>query len=165
VRLVRPTKGRIRLLHVVDELSLSLALDPAVTLSRNWLGLLRQGGETILQQARERVRAAGLEAETVLVSSLKRRVWDAVVADSKHWMADLIVIGSHGRRGVGRLLMGSDAEQIARHAPVPVLLLHPVPGVATTLARPLAATPARAVSAAVEVEELELTFGAVSAGH
>ena len=36
--------------------------------------------------------------------------------------ADLIVIGTHGRRGIGRLLMGSDAEQVLRMAPVPVLL-------------------------------------------
>ena len=37
--------------------------------------------------------------------------------------ADLIVVGSHGRRGVGRILLGSDAEQIVRHAPVPVLVV------------------------------------------
>jgi nucleotide-binding universal stress UspA family protein len=37
--------------------------------------------------------------------------------------ADLIVVGSHGRRGVGRVLLGSDAEQIIRQAPVPVLVV------------------------------------------
>jgi nucleotide-binding universal stress UspA family protein len=36
------------------------------------------------------------------------------------WHADLIVLGTHGRRGVGRVLMGSDAEQIVRLAPTPV---------------------------------------------
>lgn len=37
-------------------------------------------------------------------------------------LAELIVIGTHGRRGIGRVLLGSDAEQIVRHATVPVLL-------------------------------------------
>ena len=38
-------------------------------------------------------------------------------------MADLIILGTHGRRGVQRLLLGSDAEQVARIAPVPVMLV------------------------------------------
>jgi nucleotide-binding universal stress UspA family protein len=46
-----------------------------------------------------------------------------VIEQAKAWGADLIVIGTHGRRGVGRLLLGSDAEQIVRMAPVPVLLV------------------------------------------
>ena len=36
---------------------------------------------------------------------------------------DLVILGTHGRRGVDRLLLGSDAEQIARIAPVPVMLV------------------------------------------
>jgi nucleotide-binding universal stress UspA family protein len=51
------------------------------------------------------------------------RVWVLVVEQAQDWKADLIVIGTHGRRGMGRLLMGSDAEQILRMAPVPVLLV------------------------------------------
>ena len=39
------------------------------------------------------------------------------------WKADLIVIGTHGRRGVSRLVLGSSAENILRSAPVPVLLV------------------------------------------
>jgi nucleotide-binding universal stress UspA family protein len=50
-------------------------------------------------------------------------VSDLVVEQAVKWRADLIVIGTHGRRGVGRLLLGSDAEQIVRTAPVPVLLV------------------------------------------
>lgn len=51
------------------------------------------------------------------------RVCDLVVAEAKNWEADLIVIGTHGRRGVGRVFMGSDAEQIVRLAASPVLLV------------------------------------------
>jgi nucleotide-binding universal stress UspA family protein len=46
-----------------------------------------------------------------------------VASEARQWPADLIVLGTHGRRGVGRWLLGSDAERIARYAPVPVLLV------------------------------------------
>ncbi|MBP6502752.1 MAG: universal stress protein, partial [Rhodoferax sp.] len=52
------------------------------------------------------------------------------------WPAELIVIGTHGRRGIGRMLLGSDAEQVVRHAPVPVLLYRAVEAVPPAAARP-----------------------------
>ena len=42
---------------------------------------------------------------------------------AEEWNADLIVCGTHGRRGLRRIVMGSDAEYILRHSPVPVLLV------------------------------------------
>jgi nucleotide-binding universal stress UspA family protein len=48
----------------------------------------------------------------------------AVIAEyAEMWPADLIVIGTHGRRGIRRLVMGSDAEYVVRTTPVPVLLV------------------------------------------
>ncbi|MGB7603793.1 MAG: universal stress protein [Candidatus Sulfotelmatobacter sp.] len=46
-----------------------------------------------------------------------------IVKAAKEWPADLIVIGSHGRRGVERVLLGSVAEAVLRHAPCPVLVV------------------------------------------
>ncbi len=46
-----------------------------------------------------------------------------MVETARTWGASLIVVGTHGRRGLGRLVLGSDAEQILRVAPVPVLLI------------------------------------------
>lgn len=43
--------------------------------------------------------------------------------EAKKQRADLIVQGTHGRRGMTRLVMGSDAEEVVRTAPVPVLLV------------------------------------------
>ena len=51
------------------------------------------------------------------------RVADLVVEQARQWGAELIVLGTHGRRGLGRALLGSDAEQVLRQAPVPVLLV------------------------------------------
>jgi len=59
----------------------------------------------------------------VLVEDMTARVADLVTEQARAWKADLIVIGTHGRRGVDRFLLGSDAEQILRIAPAPVLLV------------------------------------------
>ncbi len=127
IRLARLTGGRLRLMHVVDELSLALGSSGGYGVaSPDMFQLLRDGGEQILAQARARVEAASLPVDTVLDDTLGGRVADLVVAQAAKWPADLIVIGTHGRRGVGRLLMGSGAEQILRLAPVPVLLVRAV---------------------------------------
>lgn len=49
----------------------------------------------------------------------------AIVSAARDWNADLIVMGSHGRTGIGRLLMGSIAEHVLRHATCPVLTIRP----------------------------------------
>lgn len=46
-----------------------------------------------------------------------------IVKHAKLWRADIIVIGTHWRKGVSRLVMGSDAEQVLRISPVPVLVV------------------------------------------
>ena len=67
--------------------------------------------------------AAGVPVDTLLMECFAQRTSEVVIAQAQTWKADLIVLGTHGRRGVGRLLMGSDAEQIVRSATVPVLLV------------------------------------------
>ena len=47
----------------------------------------------------------------------------SIAGASRDWAADLVVIGSHGREGVDRVLLGSVAEGVARHAPCPVLIV------------------------------------------
>ena len=123
IALARVTGGRLHLLHVVDELSFALAADGFSGLSADLLSLLREGGAKILATAVAEVEAAGLAVDGVLKDSLAGRVSDLVLDEAATWPADLIVIGTHGRRGAGRLFMGSDAEQVLRQARVPVLLV------------------------------------------
>jgi nucleotide-binding universal stress UspA family protein len=123
IKLARLTGGAIRLLHVVDELSFALGASSFAAYSGDVFELLREGGQTILSEAKAQVEAAGIKVDTLLRDSFEGRVCDLVVDSAKAWPADVIVIGTHGRRGVGRLLIGSDAEQIVRYAPVPVLLV------------------------------------------
>lgn len=53
---------------------------------------------------------------------------DQIVATAREWKADLIIISTHGRTGLARVLMGSTAEQVVRHAPCPVLTVRRAPG-------------------------------------
>ena len=77
----------------------------------------------VLSNAEGRVRERGLSAEAVLQECWGRRASDVIIEQAEQWPADLIVMGTHGRRGLHRLALGSDAEKVARGAPVPVLLV------------------------------------------
>jgi nucleotide-binding universal stress UspA family protein len=123
MRLARLTGAQLRLLHVVDPMALSLGAGAYGFGGAEMLTALEEAGRAILQAARERVAAAGIGVDTALAGPIGGRVCDHVVAQCSDWGADLIVLGTHGRRGVGRLLLGSDAEQVLRGATVPVLLV------------------------------------------
>lgn len=123
IQVARLSGGRLKLLHVVDEMSFMTGLEAGVAMTTEILQLLREGGEKVLSDALAEVRAAGLDADTELFESYAGRVSDLVIAKAQEWGARLIVLGTHGRRGVGRMLLGSDAEQIVRLSPVPVLLV------------------------------------------
>ena len=51
--------------------------------------------------------------------------WKEIVASAREWPADVIVIGTHGRSGVSRLVFGSTAEGVVRHAGRPVMVVPP----------------------------------------
>ena len=123
VKLAQLTGAKLRLIHVIDELVYAVGMDGMGTMAADLLPLLREGGEQILAKCRARVEASGVAVDTVLSDGYVGRVSDRVVAEAAAWHADLIVLGTHGRRGVGRVLLGSDAEQIVRVAMTPVLLV------------------------------------------
>ncbi|MCR5868735.1 MAG: universal stress protein [Aquincola tertiaricarbonis] len=127
VALARLTRGRLRLLHVVDELTFASGFETGTAFMADVVPLMREAGEAVLRESAARVQAAGVPVDTVLCDRFATRVCDAVVTEARQWPADLIVLGTHGRRGVGRLLLGSDAEQVLRLAPVPVLLVRALP--------------------------------------
>jgi nucleotide-binding universal stress UspA family protein len=83
---------------------------------------VRERREQIAQALVERGRAEG-----VTVSFL---VWegdpgDMIVSAAEAELADMVVVGSHGRGAVGRFFLGSVSEHVVRHAPCPVLVVRP----------------------------------------
>jgi nucleotide-binding universal stress UspA family protein len=123
IKFAKLTGASLKLLNVVDIWALAAAPESFTGVTPELLALLKEGGAATLAAAKARVEAAGLRVDTVLADSLEGRVCDLVTDEATRWGAELIVIGTHGRRGVGRLVLGSDAEQIVRLSPVPVLLV------------------------------------------
>ncbi|MEP7295268.1 MAG: universal stress protein [Burkholderiales bacterium] len=123
IALAKLTGARLRLVNVVDMFGIAMEANAYAGISGELIPLMREGGQRILALARAQAEAAGVSADTALREGFAGRVSDVVIDEARAWAADLIVIGTHGRRGVGRLVLGSDAEQILRMAPVPVLLV------------------------------------------
>jgi nucleotide-binding universal stress UspA family protein len=86
-------------------------------------GLARLERQEILRRCEILVKEHGLTAETELVENVAGGTANIIVKDAETWCADLIVLGTHGRRGLKRLAMVSDAEEVVRPTPVPVLLV------------------------------------------
>lgn len=128
MRLAKLTHASLRLIHVIDEMSFALAVDAYGYYAGELLGQLRKGGAEILEKGLATVRAQGIAADSVLYENLGRTVPQRVLAEAEAWKADLIVIGTHGRRGVRRMVLGSSAEGILREAAVPVLLVRSAEG-------------------------------------
>lgn len=123
LQMAKEFNGRVRLIHVVDELAGFSGYDQYGGYPGDLLELIRENGHKILDEAMVTAQAAGVEVDKVLSENFGERLGEAVVDAAKRWNAELIVIGTHGRRGIGRMLLGSGAEQIIRLAPVPVLVV------------------------------------------
>jgi nucleotide-binding universal stress UspA family protein len=122
IQLAKDQSAALRLLHVLNEW-LIVSPDSTGANPGDLEEALRAAGDVLLNEADARARSAGVTATTALVQQMGAPVGAAIVRHAEEWPADLIVCGTHGRRGVRRLVLGSDAEYILRHTRIPVLLL------------------------------------------
>ena len=123
IALAKGQHARLVILNVVDAMPVFASLEGVVAYDPGILEALKKGGRKILARAAADARKAGVGAKTVLAENLAGRVADVIVRQAKKQRSDLIVIGTHGRRGLTRMVMGSDAELVVRYAPAPVLLV------------------------------------------
>ena len=123
IRLAQFHKAKLRLLHVIDTVMLDMDNGGLLTMP-DLLDAWRQSGKNLLKKSQTHAEQAGITTETALLETLGvTRVATEIVADAKNWSADLIVLGTHGRRGFSHLLLGSVAEDAVRMATMPVLLI------------------------------------------
>ena len=109
--------------HVVDVGAVATGSDLQPPPDR--LDYLRDAGEEATEDMAEQVRDAGLAAETSVEHGFPASgLLDYVDAES----IDLIAMGTHGRTGLDRVLLGSTTERIIRRSSVPVLTVHPEAG-------------------------------------
>lgn len=123
LQLARETSAHVRLVYVVEELAYISGFDQFAAYSGDMAEIVRKSGQKVLDDSMAIATAAGVQADHVLIDSFTQRLGDVVADAAKAWNADLVVVGTHGRRGIGRVLMGSGAEEIVRLAPVPVLMV------------------------------------------
>jgi nucleotide-binding universal stress UspA family protein len=116
-------KSRLRLIYVIEA---TYPLDAVAYTLIDHAALqeaIRKTGERALAKAAEKVQRSGMTAETELLDVPAERVSAVIDSDALNWKADLIVIGTHGRSGLNRLLLGSVAEEVVRGTSLPVLLV------------------------------------------
>ena len=84
---------------------------------------LHAEGQTVLDRAATQAQAAGVTASSAMVAATREPIAATLLAEASKWQADLIVMGTHGRRGFGRAVLGSVAENLLRVSTLPVLMV------------------------------------------
>ena len=80
-----------------------------------------EAAQTVVDDVKAKAEAGGVKAKAVTIKS--DLVAEAIIIAAKKHKCDLIVMASHGRRGIKRLLMGSETQHVLTHSHVPVLVL------------------------------------------
>ena len=131
IKLAKDQKASLFLLHIVDEVAL-LSESAGISefgggaeIDRLFEGFVN-AGKKILSKAEATVRKHRVKAKSLLIENVSAPTSQLIVTQAKKWGADLIVLGTHGRRGIRRLVMGSDAEGVVRTTHIPVLLVRAV---------------------------------------
>jgi nucleotide-binding universal stress UspA family protein len=118
-QLAKETKAKLHLVHVIDVNSaVEGGLNP-----ETFRQMARGGGNDLLNKVADLAGRAGVDADTAMLEEIRRKFSKAIAKEARRWEADLIVMGTHGRMCISRLVLGSVAEGVVHSAPVPVLLI------------------------------------------
>jgi len=122
IRLAKDRRAQMILVHVVNEFYAFANLE-GISAGVDIVPALREGGRRVLAKAKAVADKERIRAKTVMRETLGGPAAETIVREARKQRADLIVLGTHGRRGLRRAVLGSDAEQVVRRSPVPVLLV------------------------------------------
>lgn len=116
---IRPEGSEIRVLHVLQQITSA----PVPQMDPRYAPELEAQGKDaseLVDRAASTLRSSGFKVEAAVEKGdIRLEIIDAAAV----WKADLIVVGSHGRTGLPRLLLGSVAEFVARNAPCSVQIV------------------------------------------
>ena len=123
IKLAKELQAQLRIVHAVDIVNINLGME--FPNSPEILDAMTKSGQKILRKAEAVAREAGVPVETRLIEidTLGHSIPEMIAADAEAWPADLIVLCTHGRRGLSHLFLGSVAEGVVRVATKPVLLI------------------------------------------
>lgn len=122
IRFAQDQHAIIRLVHVVDLAQFFWGGAEFIDTSELQQNLIT-AGQKVLAEAEEKVKAAGITVDSQLHQTYGERIARVISDDAKAWNADIVVMGTHGKRGFDHLLLGSVAEGVMRMATTPLLMI------------------------------------------
>jgi nucleotide-binding universal stress UspA family protein len=122
IKLATTLGSRLCLVHIVNEFIFDYTYSTA-QYSTVLIESMREMGKTVLADALAETKKHGVQAQAQMLETVGGRAAELIVSHAKQIDADIIIMGTHGRRGIRRLALGSDAEQVVRLAGIPVLLV------------------------------------------
>jgi len=121
--LAKEQNAAVRVVNVVDDIAASPPMEMyAAQVLARIVEASRREGQVALKAAAALAARLGIDVATVQLEAHGVRVSKVILREAAMWKADLIVMGTHGRRGFQRMILGSDAERVVCEASVPVLL-------------------------------------------
>lgn len=124
IKITKDQNSNVRIIHVLDESFVHYGGPSFDYLSI--IAACREDAEQLLNSAAEKIAAHSATKPSTSILELKPfqgRIAEVIIEAAKEWPADLLVIGTHGRRGFSRFFLGSVAENVVRIATTPVLLV------------------------------------------
>jgi nucleotide-binding universal stress UspA family protein len=112
----KPENAEVHVLHAIEPFPAKLAEELGSKGSPDFLAArmrLRERATQMVAQVAAKVRSAGFKVTSSVEEGDAR---DVILNNAEGWNADLIIVGSHGRTGLDRFLIGSVSEAVARHA-------------------------------------------------
>jgi len=122
IELAQPLKAKLFLLQIVDDLGWLVEMSAFANSGEMHREVLEYA-DRVLAKAKQAAAAKDVEAETIVREVVGRRPAEAIVDEARKQSCDLIVMGTHGRKGLSRMVLGSDAMATVQSSPVPVLLV------------------------------------------
>lgn len=123
IELSRLNGARLEIVHAVDESIFSHITGTTLGNKEKALAALLAEGQDILDRAVATAKSQGISPESHLLSSESLHAADQIAKHVAHTGADLLVVGSHGRRGFQHMILGSVAEKLLRKVNVSVLVV------------------------------------------
>jgi nucleotide-binding universal stress UspA family protein len=119
--LAKLTAARLQVLSVKEPFPYSAISEMQPVPPQEFFDAQERVAQARVYAALEAARAQGVKAEGATVEAL--HPWEAILEHAKSKGCDLIVMASHGRRGLGALLLGSETQKVLTHSALPVLVI------------------------------------------
>jgi nucleotide-binding universal stress UspA family protein len=121
VAIARAFEGEVMAIYVIDPYPFTGVGTDFAYGQAQYLSAATAEAHEAIKAAREQIEAAGVKVDTRVVEA--HTPWRGILETATEIQADLVVMGSHGRRGLEKLVLGSVAQRVLQHATLPVMVV------------------------------------------